>query len=92
MKKDREEYLALIERLKTKFNIKVETHKVLTFEDLMIVNTRKPGFFYQFKKNRTQMLKEQEVKPKERFYRTYIRQQEERAAAMERKRLALEKK
>ena len=31
MKKDREEYLALIERLKTKFNIKVETHKVLTF-------------------------------------------------------------
>ena len=35
----------------------------------MIVKTRTPHFFYEFKKNRTQMLKEKEDPVKEPYYK-----------------------
>jgi hypothetical protein len=60
-----------------KFKIPIEERKQLTFEDLMIVKTRRSGFFYEFKKNRTNLLKETEPVAKERFYRKYIREKQE---------------
>jgi len=43
----------------------------------MIVKTRNPNFFYEYKKNRTEMLKKREPAIPERFYKKYIREKKE---------------
>ena len=51
--KQREEEKEELRKLRDKFNIVCEIQNELTFKDLMIVKTRTPGFFYEFKKNIT---------------------------------------
>lgn len=46
----------------------------------MIVKTRTPGFFFEFKKNRTNLLKEREPPIPEPFYKRYIREKNEAKA------------
>jgi beta-phosphoglucomutase-like phosphatase (HAD superfamily) len=38
----------------------------------MIVKTRMPHFYYEYKKNRTQMLKEREPAEKEPYYKQHL--------------------
>jgi hypothetical protein len=47
------------------------------FKDLMVVKTRQPGFFFEYKKNRTELLKVTVPPTKERFYKKFIREQQE---------------
>jgi hypothetical protein len=58
----------------------------------MIVKTRTPGFFYEFKKNRTTMLKEREPPIPEPFYRRFIRERAVAKAREDQSRLENEKK
>ena len=44
----------------------------------MIVKTRTPGFFFEFKKNRTNLLKEREPPIPEPFYKKFIREKKEK--------------
>lgn len=77
MRVEHQEYLAEIARLAAIYKIKVDPKRVLTFEDLIAVKVRSPGFFFEFKKKRTQLLKDTEAKPKEQFYQKYIREKKE---------------
>jgi hypothetical protein len=45
----------------------------------MVVKTRTPGFYFEFKKNRTNYLKEKEPPIPEPFYKRYIREKQEAA-------------
>jgi predicted ATP-binding protein involved in virulence len=58
-----------------------EEKKELTFKDLMIVKTRSPHFFFEFKKNRTQMLKQREPPVEEPFYKKFKRKLEQEKIA-----------
>ena len=57
LEKEREEAKEALRKLREKFHIVIEIQNELTFKDLMTVKTRTPGFFYEFKKNRTQLIK-----------------------------------
>jgi hypothetical protein len=58
--KQKEEEKQELLRLREKFKIVCEEQNELTFKDLMIVKTRQPCFFYEYKKNRTKLLKSKE--------------------------------
>jgi hypothetical protein len=72
--KQREEAKEELRKLREKFNIVCEEQSELTFKDLMVVKTRTPGFYFEFKKNRTNYLKEKEPPIPEPFYKRYIRE------------------
>ena len=48
-------------------------NEVLEFIDKIKLKTPEPTFFYEYKRNRTQMLKKEETKPPERYYKQYLR-------------------
>ena len=58
----------------------------------MIVKTRSPHFFFEFKKNRTQMLKQKEPPVIEPFYKKFKREQDKAALFEKKIRDRIEKK
>lgn len=83
--KQKEEEKQELLRLREKFKIVCEEQNELTFKDLMIVKTRQPCFFYEYKKNRTKLLKSKEPPIPEPFYKKYIREKAEEKRREERK-------
>ena len=69
MRERREKLNALIE----KFQIKVNTEQELHFKKMIEIRCQKPSFFYDFKKNRTVMLKAKEPEKKEHYHIIYLR-------------------
>ena len=50
------------------------------------MKSQNPTFFYEFKKQRSQLIKEKEPEKKELYYKTYLRMIEEEKAEKEKKR------
>ena len=87
--KEKLEEESKLKALRDKFGIKVEIDKELAFKDLMMLKSPQSGFFFEFKKKRTTMLKEREPAIPEPYYKRFKREkQEAKIAEVERKRLA----
>lgn len=75
-----------------KFGIVCEPKTEMGFKDLMVVKTRQPGFFFEYKKNRTELLKVKVPPTKERFYKKFIREQQEQQDKEQKMKLQQEKR
>ena len=51
---------AELNKLITKYQIKVNLDQELHFKELIKMRCQKPAFYYEFKKNRTVLMKEKE--------------------------------
>lgn len=59
-----------------KHQIKINVDQQLDFKQLMKIKCQVPKFFFEFKKNRTVLLKEKEPEKKEHYHIIYLREQE----------------
>ena len=59
--------------------------KELYFEQLMQMRCQNPTFFYEFKKHRSELIREKEPEKKELYYKTYLRMIETERLAKEKK-------
>lgn len=74
IEKKRKEALA---KLIDKFQIKTNPDQEIYFRQLIEMKCRQPKFYYQFKKQRTMLIREKEFKKKEPFHVGFIRKMEE---------------
>ena len=74
---ERKEQLAETQRIREKYNIVCKVSNTLNFKDFMMLKTPESGFYFEYKKHRTTMLKVKEPPKKEPFYKKYIREQKE---------------
>ena len=70
----RKEQLAETQKIREKYNIVCNVNNNLNFKDFMMLKTPESGFFFEYKKHRTTMLKDKEPPKKEPYYIKYIRE------------------
>lgn len=73
----RKEELADTQRIRDKYKIVCKVSNSLNFKEFMMLKTPESGFFFEYKKHRTTMLKDKEPPKKEPYYVKYIREQKE---------------
>ena len=74
---ERKEQLAGTQRIREKYNIVCKVSNNLNFKDFMMLKTPESGFYFEYKKHRTTMLRDKEPPKKEPYYVKYIRDQKE---------------
>lgn len=62
-----------LQKLIDKYQIRINPQQELVFKQLIQMRCQNSTFFYDFKKKRTQMLKEKEFEKKEPFHVVFLR-------------------